>query len=264
MHLAQIAALLQPFAAGANDHRQTTNDALYRDISTYLDLLLRWNARINLTAIRNPEEILTRHFGESLFAARHIFPFSASSVSSVPSVVKDFHLADLGSGPGFPGLPIKLYAPHISLTLIESNHKKAAFLREVVRALSLSNVEVTTTRAEHLSHDPAGHNPVGHNPDDRNPPKHDPPKHDHFDPDPADPKADPEARFDVVTLRAVERFTATLPIAARLLKPQGRLALLIGSSQLDQARSTLPRLRWQDPLPIPQSNHRILLLTRTP
>ena len=73
MHPARIAELLQPFLQ-QNDQRLTANNALYQDISTYIDILHRWNARINLTAIRNPEEIVTRHFGESLFAARHLFP----------------------------------------------------------------------------------------------------------------------------------------------------------------------------------------------
>src|SRR5690348_9200897 len=135
-------------------------------ISTYIDLLLRWNARINLTAIRDPEDIVTRHFGESLFAARHLFPIEsgvgraregvgggAASQGRVnsrettgalaperpndqrPTTNDRPTIADIGAGAGFPGLPIKLWAPHISLTLIESNHKKAAFLKEVTRAL---------------------------------------------------------------------------------------------------------------------------------
>src|ERR1700732_3368343 len=112
----RIAELLVPFLE-ANDQRLTTNDCIYKHISTYIDILLRWNARINLTAIRDPEEIVTRHFGESLFAARHLFP----KIYAVSSVLKDFdsandqrpatndRVADLGSGAGFPGLPIKLW-----------------------------------------------------------------------------------------------------------------------------------------------------------
>src|SRR5580658_9680517 len=102
MQPARIAELLQPFLQEANDQRLTANDALYEHISTYIDILLRWNARINLTAIRDPEEIVTRHFGESLFAARHLFP-KIYPVSSVPPVVKGFdfaeaRVADVGSG----------------------------------------------------------------------------------------------------------------------------------------------------------------------
>lgn len=156
-------------------------------ISTYIDLLLRWNARVNLTAIRQPEEIVTRHFGESLFAARLLFPAGVrTEQSSAQSVI------DLGSGAGFPGIPIKIWAPEITLTLIESNQKKTTFLRELTRALTLTNINVFSGRAEHYSN--------------------------------------PSAQ--VVTLRAVERFEFILPTATKLVAPQGRLTLLISEAQL--------------------------------
>jgi len=316
------------FTSAANDQRLTTNDL--ERISTYIDILLRWNARINLTAIRDPEEIVTRHFGESLFAARHLFPYEthtgtsdtnraktpdknhvgttkkhqagtarknyvgtaapgcpaerSSAVFETHAVqggraalqgrVKDeekygvlapdaaaineqsatnkqraaerrqntahtcpegsrsgasreitdqapegrkITVADIGSGAGFPGIPIKLWAPQISLTLIESNHKKATFLREVTRALTLTDINIQTTRAESL---------IGFT-------------------------------YDLVTLRAVERFETILPVAANLVAPGRRLAVLVGSSQLEQARSRLPELSWAD-LPIPSSRSRVL------
>jgi 16S rRNA (guanine527-N7)-methyltransferase len=154
MDPARIQELLKPFlfprAKGpedlANDQRPTANDALsptqLQNISTYIDLLLRWNARINLTAIRDPEEIVTRHFGESLFAASHLFPRANNQGPTANGVV------DIGSGSGFPGIPIKLWAPQIHLTLIESNQKKAAFLREVIRTLTLMDIDVFAGRAE--------------------------------------------------------------------------------------------------------------------
>src|ERR1700688_469421 len=140
MEPARIAELLQPFLGPANDQRLTANDL--SNISIYIDLLLRWNARINLTAIRQPEEIVQRHFGESLFAARHLFPQSPAGPGSARSVI------DVGSGAGFPGLPIKIWASDIHLTLIESNQKKSTFLREVVRTLTLMNINVFAKRAE--------------------------------------------------------------------------------------------------------------------
>ena len=103
-------------------------------LSIYLDLLLKWNARTNLTAIRDPEEIVRRHFGESLFAARHIAPQTQT-------------LLDFGSGAGFPGLPIALLRPEIAVTLAESQNKKATFLREAVRTLNLTT-EVWPDRVE--------------------------------------------------------------------------------------------------------------------
>ena len=105
-------------------------------LELYLDLLLKWNARISLTAIRGREEIARRHFGESLFAAEQL------------SLENDAKLADLGSGAGFPGLPIAIHLPHFQVTLIESQQKKVAFLREVIRSLALRNATVFAGRAE--------------------------------------------------------------------------------------------------------------------
>jgi 16S rRNA (guanine527-N7)-methyltransferase len=107
---------------------------LLPQLSTYLDLLLKWNARTNLTAIRDPEEIVRRHFGESLFAARHLDPDTST-------------LLDFGSGAGFPGLPIALLRPDVQVTLAESQNKKATFLREVIRTLTLPT-EVWSDRVE--------------------------------------------------------------------------------------------------------------------
>lgn len=105
-------------------------------LSAYLDLLVKWNARTNLTAIRTPEEMVRRHFGESLFAAS-LVPRGTST------------LLDLGSGGGFPGVPLQILRPEIAVTLAESQGKKATFLREVVRSLGL-RATVWADRAEKL------------------------------------------------------------------------------------------------------------------
>jgi 16S rRNA (guanine527-N7)-methyltransferase len=259
MHPSRIAVLLQPFLSPTPNpchsepgQRPGEEPAVLapdqlQDISTYIDILLQWNTRINLTAIRDPEEIVIRHFGESLFAARHLFPkesdreghdfslepalserseskgadiASDKNRDSAPEGLADARIADLGSGAGFPGIPIKLWAPSISLTLIESNQKKATFLREMIRALTLTDVNIQNVRAETLS----------------------------------------PATFDVITLRAVERFTNILPVAATLLAPSGRLALLISSRQRETARSTLPYFIWDPPTPIPQTQSRELFV----
>jgi len=136
MDLARIAELLQPFTGETQ-----LSSSFLEQLQLYLDLLLKWNARINLTAVRDAEEIVTRHFGESVLAATLLFPQGSGS--------RKITLADIGSGAGFPGLPIKLWAPEIELTLIESQHKKATFLRELVRALKLDHVHVFAGRAEH-------------------------------------------------------------------------------------------------------------------
>ncbi len=239
MRPARIAELLEPFLeapaatnpchsepAKTGEEPAFLSPAQLLSISTYIDILIRWNARVNLTAIRDPDQIVTRHFGESLFAARHLFPsslYGGTAERNSAAHGRQTSVADVGSGAGFPGLPIKLWAPHISLTLIESNQKKATFLREVARALTLADVNITTSRAEAL----AG------------------------------------GAFDLVTLRAVESFAALLPVAASLVAPAGRLALLIGTSQLDPACSALPQFAWSSPKQFPMSRNRILAVAES-
>lgn len=140
MDPSRIAELLRPFTG---DVDITFN--VLGPLQAYLDLLTRWNAKINLTAVRDLDEIVTRHFGESLFAASILFPQGRDSES--------YSVADVGSGAGFPGIPIKLWAPHIELTLIESQNKKATFLREVLRGLKLDNAQVFAGRAEDWGND---------------------------------------------------------------------------------------------------------------
>jgi 16S rRNA (guanine527-N7)-methyltransferase len=131
---ARIADLLAPYTESLS-----MESALYGRLSQYLDLLLRWNAKTNLTAIREPEEIVRRHFGESLFAARHLASRLAPQAA----------LLDFGSGAGFPGLPIQLLLPGLRVTLAESQGKKASFLREAVRTLGLAT-EVWSARVESM------------------------------------------------------------------------------------------------------------------
>ena len=138
METARIAELLAPFTG-----EETLAPRLLEALQRYLDLLLRWNARVNLTAVRDPEKIVTRHFGESLFAGRVLLRAGREGAAAALT------LADVGSGAGFPGIPMKLFAPGIELTLIESHNKKAVFLREVVRSLGLDRAQVFCGRAEH-------------------------------------------------------------------------------------------------------------------
>jgi 16S rRNA (guanine527-N7)-methyltransferase len=222
MDIARIATLLEPFL------EQPLPPSRLDQISIYIDLLQNWNARINLTAIRHEEEIVTRHFGESLFMARHLFPTSvarapspASSDSAQTTPVNPPHVLDIGSGAGFPAIPLKLWAPHIHLTLIESNHKKVAFLREVARALTLTDINVIADRVETLAASPG------------------------------------RAQAEVVTLRAVERFDTILQQALAFLAPTATLALLIGSDQIPQL-AALTALNWQPPIPVPHSKRRVL------
>lgn len=207
MDSSRIAELLVPYIVGLTP----PPPLLYDQIGAYLELLLRWNAKTNLTAIRDPEQIVTRHFGESLFAAGVLFgsqpgtagsplrtavPLGGSDEPALPDnrqlTTDNFSttLVDLGSGAGFPGLPIKLAFPALQVTLIESQNKKATFLKEVIRALRLEGIDVYSGRAEQWG-----------------------------------------KQVKVVTLRAVERFESALPVAAGLVAPGGRLCLLIGAGR---------------------------------
>ena len=106
----------------------------YQQFQAYLDLLLRWNQRVSLTAVREPEQIIRRHFVECAFAAQHL-----------PRDIRT--LLDYGSGAGLPGIPIAICRPGISVTLAEAQGKKAAFLREALRVLGLKG-EVFDGRVE--------------------------------------------------------------------------------------------------------------------
>jgi 16S rRNA (guanine527-N7)-methyltransferase len=105
--------------------------------------LMDWNARFNLTAIRNPEDIRTKHFLDSLTCALALR-------ESPPA-----RLIDVGTGAGFPGIPLKIVQPSMRLTLVESVGKKAEFCRHVSQALHLDRVEVLTARAEEVGQMPA-------------------------------------------------------------------------------------------------------------
>jgi 16S rRNA (guanine527-N7)-methyltransferase len=132
-----IAELLKPYVDLSSAQSGSTPDwpHIYDQLALYLELILKWNSRINLTAIRTPEEIVRRHFGESLFAGAHLGACET--------------LLDFGSGAGFPGIPMQLVRPDVWVTLAESRAKKAAFLREVVRTLGLPT-EVWATRVESM------------------------------------------------------------------------------------------------------------------
>jgi 16S rRNA (guanine527-N7)-methyltransferase len=229
METARIAELLAPFIAGPELPRP-----LLEHLRRYLDLLLRWNARMNLSAVRDPEQIVTRHFGESLFAAhvllevaemRHSFtPASNRPIDrgGLRSLNETVILADVGSGAGFPGIPMKLLAPQLELTLIESQSKKATFLREVIRVLGLERTQVFCGRAEQWG-----------------------------------------KTADLVTLRAVERFSRVLPVAAELVATGGKLCLLIGADQIHEAQLLLGAdWIWQEPNAVPQSRGRVVLVGR--
>jgi 16S rRNA (guanine527-N7)-methyltransferase len=179
-----------------------------QQIQQYIAILLRWNDKINLTAIRDPREILYRHFCESMYAT-----------VSVP--VENGRLADVGSGGGFPGLPIKILRPELQVFLIESNIKKATFLAEVSRDLELTDLRVLVNRFEDVAED--------------------------------------VAPLDFVCSRAVGAFGPFLDWAGSEAIGAKTVILWIGGRDLEEINE-IPGWSWREPIAVPQSLRRLLLV----
>jgi 16S rRNA (guanine527-N7)-methyltransferase len=195
-----IEAALKPYGIAAS--------ALLCDqITTYIDLLLRWNQKTSLTTVTDPGEILRFHFGESLIA-----------VATVP--IRNGRLADVGSGAGFPAVPIRMVSEDLSVILIESNLKKATFLAEVVRELHLKNVDVRRCRVLDV----------------------------HLD----------DENVNFVTARALGIDNTFLNWSRDSLNSTGSVVLWLGNT--DAVRISLNAgWRWSDPIRIPQSDRRVIL-----
>jgi 16S rRNA (guanine527-N7)-methyltransferase len=177
-------------------------------VLSYLKLLYTWNDKVSLTAIREPIEILYRHFGESMFAG-----------VSVP--IETGRLADVGSGAGFPGLPLKILRPELRVFLIESNVKKATFLTEVVRELGLTDARVVVGRYEDLGEEIA---PV-----------------------------------DFLCTRAVGEYGSFLDWASETTLHTRHVVLWVGARNMDAIQRNRS-WKWRTPIPIPQSLRRFLLI----
>jgi 16S rRNA (guanine527-N7)-methyltransferase len=199
----QVRPILTPFGAKLSDHQIAA-------FSKYLDLIIRWNGVVSLTAVSDPEEIVERHFGESIFAA-----------SLVPLQGR---LADVGSGAGFPGVPLKILAPEMEVLLLEPNLKKSAFLIEVCAALDLKRVKVTRSRYE-------------------------------------DENLRLEL-FDIITSRALGDYKRMLRWARPALKNGGRLVLWLGEQDAT-ALAKVAGWNWSLPVRIPGSRRRVLLTGQT-
>jgi 16S rRNA (guanine527-N7)-methyltransferase len=190
------------------EFKVAVTDAQIEQIQRYITLLLKWNDAMNLTAIQDPLEILYRHFCESMFGA-----------SFLPVGIG--RLADVGSGGGFPGLPLKIVRPELEVCLIDSNVKKATFLAEAVRELAVPGARVLVSRYEELDEE--------------------------------------IAPLDVACSRALGDFTRFLSWAASERIGARTVMLWIGGRDLDEVRGSKD-WNWQEPIAIPQSLRRFLLI----
>jgi 16S rRNA (guanine527-N7)-methyltransferase len=124
------------------------HDELIQKLATFYALLARWNEKINLTSLAEPDEAIDRLLLEPLIAARYVDPSAR-------------RMMDVGSGGGSPAIPLKLALPQVALTMVEAKARKSAFLREAVRQLELGQAEVETARVEELLANPALHEAFG-------------------------------------------------------------------------------------------------------
>jgi 16S rRNA (guanine527-N7)-methyltransferase len=177
-------------------------------IQQYIKILLAWNEKVNLTAIRDPLEILYRHFCESMYAAE-----------AIP--LKNGRLADVGSGGGFPGLPLKIMRPELQVFLVESNIKKVTFLAEVIRELGLKGAQVLARRYEELGEE--------------------------------------VAPLDYVCSRALGEFPVFLDWARSQQIAAKQVILWIGGRDLEEIQN-IRTWDWSEPIEVPHSLRRLLLV----
>ncbi len=135
---------MQSLTHGAQQFNLTLSEAQQQAFDQYRRELIAWNEKVNLTRIIEPEEIIVKHFLDSL----SLYPL----LSDFPA---NFSLIDVGTGAGFPGLPLKIALPDIRLSLLESTRKKTTFLQHIVDTLNLTGVTIVTARAEEAGRQPA-------------------------------------------------------------------------------------------------------------
>src|SRR4051794_14033391 len=134
--------LLYRLAAGATALGVNLSEAQLGSCGRYLELLLEWNRRFNLTAIQAPEEIIDKHFLDSL------------SCSLAVDFIAAHRLVDVGTGAGFPGMVLKIAFPHLEVTLLDAVEKRLRFLQRVGEELTLTGVQIVHARAEDAGRDP--------------------------------------------------------------------------------------------------------------
>ncbi|GAB6927969.1 16S rRNA (guanine(527)-N(7))-methyltransferase RsmG [Paenibacillus sp. JCM 10914] len=206
-------------------HHISINEQQLHQFENYYKALVEWNEKMNLTGITEREQVYTKHFYDSISLAFFVDMMSVGK------------LADIGSGAGFPGIPLKICFPHIKLTIIDSLNKRITFLKHVVDTLGLDSVELMHGRAEEVAR-----------------------KHGYRD------------GFDLVTARAVARMAVLNEFCLPFTKVGGQFAAMKGSDpaeEVKEASRSLKEFRGKlnkihsFSLPVEESDRHIVVIDKT-
>lgn len=192
--------------AGANFRLQAQSERQLEQLARHYSMLVRWNRRINLTRIIEPEEAAQLHYAESLFGLN--FVGEAAS------------LLDIGSGAGFPGVPLAVARPDVHVTALEANQKKSLFLKEVKDELQLNNFDVVTARLEAFDW----------------------------------------SSYELLTSRALDRAETMLPVVLDEMVARQRFMLYCGAELLTSIEQSLKSPLSSEAHAIPQSESRLIAI----
>ena len=214
----------QSFVSMLEERGITVTPVMLEQFETYFKELVSWNEKMNLTGITEREQVYTKHFYDSLSLS---FYYDMKNVSTI---------ADIGSGAGFPGIPLKICFPHLKLTIIDSLAKRITFLQHIVDELGLTNVELIHGRAEDLGR-----------------------------------KSGYRDHFDLVTARAVAKLALLNEFCLPFVRVGGTFAAMKGSDpadELQEATRSFKELKGKlisvNPfsLPVEESDRHIILISK--
>ncbi|MGM1045818.1 16S rRNA m(7)G-527 methyltransferase [Paenibacillus uliginis N3/975] len=217
-------AIQEAFVHRLSERGITLNEKQLDQFENYYKILVEWNEKMNLTGITDRDQVYTKHFYDSVSLAFYI---DMEKVSS---------LADIGSGAGFPGIPLKICFPHLRLTIVDSLNKRINFLKHVADSIGLEQVELLHGRAEEIAR-----------------------KHGYRD------------GFDLVTARAVARMAVLNEFCLPFVKVGGQFAAMKGSDpsdELKEASRSLKELRGtlgkvhSFSLPVEESDRHIVVIDK--
>jgi len=212
------------FVDRLQEHGITVTEEQLHQFESYYEILVEWNEKMNLTGITEREQVYTKHFYDSITLAFYV---DMAEVST---------MADIGSGAGFPGIPLKICFPHLKLTIVDSLNKRINFLKHVTDSIGLSGVEMIHGRAEEVAR-----------------------------------KQGYRDGFDLVTARAVARMAVLNEFCLPFTKVGGRFAAMKGSDPVEEVKEagrSLKELRAEldtihsFSLPIEESDRHIVIIDK--